>query len=477
MYKKILVADDEKSICEFFQILIKKISFDSEDTFEVTLAEDGRRALHLINQKSFDMIISDLKMPHASGLDLLKEAKKINPHSIFIMITAFDTTETAVKAMKMGAYDYIIKPFNVNEIKNLILSSLKLQDTKEDVEFPDEKGEQGISKIPLIGESSAMRKIHKTIEQLSHSTSNVLITGESGTGKEVIARAIHNSSQLKDSIFIPVNCGAIPDELLESEMFGHKKGSFTGAIEDKKGFFESADGGSLFLDEIGDMPLPVQPKLLRALQEKVIRKVGAVQDKKIKVRLIAATNRELEHMIKEGSFREDLYYRLNVVNIHISPLRERKEDIPLLIRYFLKKHQQKLHRSMEINLSDEIMQLFQEYNYMGNVRELENLVERLLVLSEGDIITKEEVVPLFKNQILSLSTETVPIPQISLSEEGFNMEEVVGDIEKDLLLQAIKKANGVKTEAASLLGLSLRAFRYRLRKYQLDFVDGDTDYE
>lgn len=471
MYKKILVVDDEQSIREFFQILLKKMSAESDYQFEMVSAEDGQKALELIEKQSFDVVISDLKMPRFSGLELLKRVRPAQPHLVFIMITAFDTSETAVQAMKMGAYDYIPKPFNVDEIKLTVLSALNLK--KLEVENQQLRKELNQEKdfFSLVGQSESMKKIFKDVEQISGSTSNVLITGESGTGKEVIARAVHNNSVLKDKSFVAVNCGAIPDTLIESEMFGHKKGSFTGAVIDKKGFFELANGGSLFLDEIGELPLSVQPKLLRALQEKVIRMVGGTTDKKVDVRFITATNRELEKMVRENTFREDLFYRLNVVRLHIPPLRERKEDIPLFVEHFLKKYSQKLNSPVK-TISDEVMLLFQKYNYPGNVRELENLVERLIILSEGQEIKKMDVQPFLQG----LSDQEVKkghaIP-VSLPEQGLDIEETLENLEKSLLIQALQRTEGMKKPAADLLGLSLRTFRYRLQKYQLDDNEGD----
>ncbi len=478
MSKKILVVDDEQSIREFFEILIRKMSSEEDYSFEMVSAEDGQKALELMEKQSFDMVISDLKMPRLSGLQLLEKAKLIQPDVVFILITAFDTSEIAVKALKMGAYDYIPKPFNVDEIKLTIFSALSLK--KLEVENQQLKRElsQARGKSTLIGQSPIMKKIFKNIQQIAHTTSNVLITGESGTGKEMIARAIHESSFLKDKLFVAVNCGAVPDTLIESEMFGHKKGSFTGAIADKKGFFELADGGALFLDEIGELPLTVQPKLLRALQEKVIRMVGGTSDKKVQLRLITATNRDLEKMVKMGHFREDLFYRLNVVRIHIPPLRERREDIPFFVEHFLKKYSLKLNSPIK-TVSTSAMELFKQYDYRGNVRELENLIERVLILGETGEIQAEDVIPFLKKTEPGGQDIQGVISDFSLPERGMNMEEIVGNLEKTLLIQALQRTGGLKKPAADLLALSLRSFRYRLQKYKLDeflsVMDSDAD--
>ena len=463
--------DDEQSIREFFQILIKRMSSEGDYQFEMVSAEDGQKALELIEKQSFDVVISDLKMPRLSGLELLKRVKPVHPHIVFILITAFDTSETAVEAMKIGAYDYILKPFNVDKIKLTIFSALNLKKLELENQQLKEELNQEKNFSTLVGESKFMKKIFRDIEQISNSTSNVLITGESGTGKEVVARAVHNNSRLKGKPFVAVNCGAIPDTLIESEMFGHKRGSFTGAVVDKKGFFELADGGTLFLDEIGELPLSVQPKLLRSLQEKIIRMVGGTTDKKVNVRFVTATNRDLEKMVKEGTFREDLFYRLNVVRLHIPPLRERKEDIPLFVEHFLRKYSRKLNCPVK-TVSDEVMQLFQKHDYPGNIRELENLIERVIILSEGQEIQDTDILP-FLNQDVPAQDAKGGAVDISLPEQGLDIESTLADLEKSLLIQALQRTDGMKTPAADLLGLSLRTFRYRLQKYQLDDNEGD----
>ncbi len=466
MYKKILVVDDEQSIREFFQILLKRMSSESDYSFEMVPAEDGQKALELLEKQSFDMVISDLKMPHLSGMDLLKKIKPAHPEIVFILITAFDTSDTAVKAMKMGAYDYIPKPFNVDEIRMTILSALNLKKLEEENQQLKRELVQEKDMSSFIGESESMKQIFQNIRQIAHSTSNILITGESGTGKEVIARAIHATSTLKNKPFIAVNCGAVPDTLIESEMFGHKKGSFTGAIVDKKGFFELANGGTLFLDEIGELPLAVQPKLLRAIQEKVIRMVGGVADRKVQVRFIAATNRDVEKMVQSNQFREDLFYRLNVVRIHIPPLRERKEDIPFFVRLFLKRYSQKLNIPVK-KISEEVMQLFQKYHYPGNVRELENLIERVIILGGDEEIKEEDILPFIEQNTQKQNKGNAAV-NVSLPDEGMDMEDFIGSMEKSLLTQALERTEGSKKRAAELLRLSLRTFRYRLQKYHLD---------
>ncbi len=475
MYRKILVADDEQSIREFFQILFKRMSVEYTDSFDVNFAKDGVLALELVKKQSFDMIISDLNMPGLSGLDLLKQVKIINPQTIFLMVTAFETAETGVESMKQGAYDYISKPFNVDEIKEIISSALNTEgssDKDQHVETSKSKKQYNLS---LIGQSVCMKKIMSDVKRIAGSMANVLITGESGTGKEIIARSIHIHSSFKNKTFIPVNCGAIPEDLMESEMFGHKKGSFTGAIADKKGFFESADGGTLFLDEVGELPLRMQPKLLRVLQEKTIRMVGAVTDKKVNVRLISATNRNLWEMVQKGNFREDLFYRLNVVNIHLPPLRERKEDISLLVNHFIVKYCKKLDKPIK-TLSNPLMEKLQSYDYPGNIRELENLIERIIILSGDERVASESVLPVL-HKSTSEDSKTVGMDfKIHLPSEGCDLEKIMDNLEKDLLSQALQKTDGSKTSAANLLGLNLRSFRYRLKKYGMgDFIEEEEE--
>ena len=475
MYRKILVADDEQSIREFFQILFKRMSAESTDSFDVNFAEDGLSALELVKKQSFDMVISDLNMPGLSGLDLLKQVKIINPKTIFLMVTAFDTAQTGVESMKHGAYDYISKPFNVDNIKKVIFSAFNTEGLSEKNQYVKAQESKSQHIVSLVGQSAGMKKIISDVKRITSSMANLLITGESGTGKEVIARYIYFHSELKNKKFIPVNCGAVPEDLMESEMFGHKKGSFTGAIADKKGFFESADGGTLFLDEVGELPLRVQPKLLRVLQEKTIRMVGAVADKKVNVRLISATNRDLWTMVKEGTFREDLFYRLNVVNIHLPPLRDRKEDIPLLINYFVTEYCKKLNKPIK-KISKSALEKMQTYHYPGNVRELENLIERIIILSDGEEVTLETVLPALQKKALNDPKISDMDFKIHLSAEGCNLEKVISDLEKDLLTQALQKTDGSKTSAANLLGLNLRSFRYRLKKYGMgDFIEDDEE--
>lgn len=463
MKSKILVVDDEVSIREFLDIMLKKEGYD------VTLAEDGQKAKEILAKKSFDMVISDLQMPNMTGLELLKHVKDSYPELVFMMITAFGTTETAVEAMKMGAYDYITKPFKLDEVRMNISNALRSRNLEVENRSLRKELNKEYSFQNIIGNSAAMHIIYDLIKRVSQTPTNVLITGESGTGKEVVAKAIHFNGPLKDKPFVTINCGAIPENLMESEMFGHKKGSFTGAVTDKAGLFEVADGGSLFLDEVGELPLTIQVKLLRAIQEKVIRRVGATDDMKVDVRLIAATNRNLEEMVAKGTFRQDLYYRLNVIHIKTPSLRERRDDIPLLAAHFLKKYNERLNKSIN-GISAEAMDILKNYDYPGNVRELENLVERTVALEGGATILPESLPPMVNT---ASGRKMASSNEIEIGPEGIDLDKVVGQIEKELLIKAIHSAGGIKKKAAKLLHISFRSMRYRIEKYNLGIVGDD----
>lgn len=461
MKSRILVVDDEESIREFLEIMLKK------EGYEVTLAEDGAQAKDLLGKKTFDMVISDLQMPNMNGLELLKHVKESSPDTVFMMITAFGTTETAVEAMKIGAYDYITKPFKIDEVRLNINNALRSRNLEVENRSLKKEMVKEYSFQNVIGNSPVMHQVYDLIKRVSQAPTNILITGESGTGKEVVAKAIHFNGPLKDRPFITINCGAIPENLMESEMFGHKKGSFTGAVTDKSGLFEVADGGTLFLDEVGELPITIQVKLLRAIQERVIRRVGATDDMKVDVRIIAATNRNLEEMVQKGSFRQDLFYRLNVINIKTPPLRERKEDIPILAQHFLKKYNEKLGKSIG-GISVEAMEILKKYDYPGNVRELENMIERTVALEGGSTILPESLPPMVNT---TSGRKMASSHEIEVTDEGVDLDKVMGQIEKELLIKAIHTAGGVKKKAAKLLNITFRSMRYRVEKYNLGSVD------
>lgn len=448
---KILVVEDEKSMREVLKILLEG------ENYEVVTAADGVAGLSFVEKDIFDLVITDMKMPKVDGFEVLKKIKEISPETIVIMITAFGTTESAVEAMKLGAYDYINKPFNIDEIRLIVKKAIEKKRLSEELSVLRQKVETTYALENIIGRSPKMQELFKLIPRIAQSNSNVLIIGESGSGKELFANAVHNLSNRKNKNFVAINCAAFPEGLLESELFGHMKGAFTGAMYNKQGLFEIADGGSLFLDEIGEMPINLQVKLLRVLENGTFRRVGGTNDIKVDVRIISATNKDLKEEIEVGRFREDLYYRLNVVPLKIPPLRERKEDIPLLVSHFLKKLS-----ALSKKVTPEAMKIMMDYQWKGNVRELENVIERIVLLSD-----KEEIVPAdLPSEMKTHPAErkdTKEIPE--LTDEGIDVEKIIEDIEKRYLLEALEKAGGVKMEAAKLLNLSFRSFRHRLQKY------------
>ncbi|MBL7687952.1 MAG: sigma-54-dependent Fis family transcriptional regulator [Bdellovibrionaceae bacterium] len=463
MKPRILVVDDEESIREFLEIMLRK------EGYEITCVEDGQKAIDILKKKTFDLIISDLQMPNVTGIELLKHCREAYPDVLFMMITAFGTAESAVEAMKMGAYDYITKPFKIDEVRINIANALRSKNLEVENRVLRKELQKEYSFQNLVGNSEAMHKIFDLIRKVSDSPTNILVTGESGTGKEMVAKAIHYNSPLKDRPFVSVNCGAIPENLVESELFGHKKGSFTGASSDKEGLFEVADGGTLFLDEIGELPLNSQVRILRAIQERTIRRVGGTDDIKVEVRIIAATNRDLEHMVQQGTFRQDLYYRLNVINIRTPGLRERRDDIPLLAVHFLNKYNERFGKSIQ-NISKEAMDLLKKYDFPGNVRELENIIERTVALESGATVLPESL-PQFVNT--PTGRKMVSSDGIEITDDGIDLQKVLDQLEKELLVKAIHQANGVKKRAAKLLSITFRSMRYRVEKFNLGKIDDD----
>ena len=466
MKHKLLIVDDEESIREFLEIMLKK------EGYEITCAEDGAKAIEALSKKNFHMVISDLQMPNVTGIELLKHVKDNYPDTVFMMITAFGTTENAVEAMKMGAYDYLTKPFKLDEVRLNIQNALRSNTLELENRSLKKELVKEYSFANLVGNAPAMHKVYDLIKRVSGTSSNVLVTGDSGTGKEMVAKAIHYNGPLKDKPFISVNCGAIPENLMESEMFGHKKGSFTGAVVDKAGLFEAADGGTLFLDEVGELPLTIQVKLLRAIQERMIRRVGATDDLKVDVCIIAATNRDLLKMVNDGTFRQDLYYRLNVIDIKTPSLKDRKEDIPLLVHHFLKKYNERLTKTV-VGISDEAMEVLKKYDYPGNVRELENIIERTVALEGGATILPESLPPFVNTPA---GRKLASSNEIQVTEAGVDLDKIIGQIEKELIIKAVHQANGVKKRAAKLLNITFRSMRYRVEKYNLGSVD-DLDEE
>jgi two-component system response regulator PilR (NtrC family) len=451
---KILIVDDQESI----RILLT--TFFKKEGYEPYYAPNAQTALKLVEKIPFDLALVDIKMPGMDGLTLLGNLKKKLPEMPVIIITAYPSIDSAVKAMHKQAFDYVIKPFNLDELKQLVQKALE---QKRSISLSTT-----VYYSNIITRSPSMIRILENLPKIAATKANVLIMGESGTGKELIARAIHNLSPRKDKPFVTVNCGGIPETLLESELFGYKKGAFTGATSDRIGLFQSADKGTIFLDEIGELSPLLQVKLLRVVEEKSIKPLGSTQEIKIDVRIISATNRDLEKEVIEGRFREDLYFRLNVIPIRIPPLRERKEDIPILAEYFLRKYSKELGKDVR-QISSLALSLLMEYDFPGNVRELENIIERSVALETNNVILPESlVISDFKRKKTKKEMEKF---RPTLPPEGIDLERTLAEIEKEFLLQALKRAKGVKKEAASLLGLSFRAFRYKLKKYGLDKVN------
>lgn len=464
MNHNILIVDDEESITTFIQILLQKSGYK---TFT---AANGKEALEIYDKNQIDLVLTDLQMPTMDGMELLGQIKNRNPEAVVIMLTAHGTTESAVGAMKIGAYDYILKPAKNDEILLTIEKALETKVLRKENRSLRQSIQATYQFQNIIGNSQAMATVFDIVKRVAPTKSNILIMGESGTGKELVAKALHYSGPLKDKPFITVNCGAIPLTLMESEMFGHKKGSFTGASHDKEGLFHAAHTGTIFLDEVGDLPLEIQVKLLRVLQDRLIRPVGTLDDIPVDVRVVAATNRDLETMVKEGSFREDLYYRLNVIQIRTPSLRQRREDIPILAGYFLRKFTTQMKKNIASVSKDAMMKLT-TYDYPGNVRELENSVERAVAVETSNTLQPTSLPSQFhenQNPFDKKRMDDVTIP-----DTGINLDEIVGNLEKVYIAKALEKGKGVKKRAATLLGITFRSMRYRLQKYGMD--DGSEE--
>ncbi len=460
---RILVVDDERSIRDVLSIMLTRAGY------EVDQAEGGEAALECIERSLYDLVITDLSMPKVGGMDVLKRTKESSPSTAVIIITAFGTADTAVEAMKLGALDYITKPFKNEEIKIVVHNALERRRLEDENRFLREEARSRYGFANLVGRSRAMTEVYDLIKKLQDNRANVLIIGESGTGKEMVAKAIHYNGIRKDAPFVTVNCGAIPEHLIESELFGHRKGAFTGAVANKPGLFQLADGGTIFLDEIGEMPLNTQVKLLRAIQERSFRNLGGVEDIHVNVRLLAATNRDLAQEVKEGRFREDLYYRLNVIQITVPPLRERMEDLRLLVEHFVEQFSEEYGKTIT-GVSDEAMSVLQAHEFPGNIRELANIMERAVALESGNRITTSSLSPeLLKKTHARRSRLPVELP-----ESGLNLDQTLARVERQLIQDALDRAQGVKTRAAEMLGITFRSFRYRLKKLGMESEDEET---
>lgn len=457
---RILVVDDESSMRQLLEIALSK------EGYRVKAAESGRKAVKILGKDSFDLVISDIRMPDMTGVEVLRTVKELNPEIPVIMITAYASTETAVEALRLGAYDYITKPFKIEELKNTISNALERRRLKEEVThlkraFRDRHGVDS-----MIGESAKMNDLYEQIQAVARTDSTVLVTGQSGTGKELVARAIHVHSLRSAAPFVSINCGAVPETLLESELFGHIKGSFTGAHANHKGLFEVADSGTIFLDEIAEMSPSMQVKLLRVLQEKKIRRIGATEEIDVDVRIIAATNKDLETMVGEKTFREDLFYRLNVIPIHLPRLAERREDIPLLAEHFLGQANTRIGKSIQ-GISEEALELLMAHEWPGNVRELENVIERAVALEMTPIIRAERLPETLTNRREMMTTLGIEDIPKEFPDDGIRFHDHVESVEKQLLKAALEQGGGVQTRAAKLLNMSLRSFRYLIQKYDL----------
>jgi len=451
----ILVVDDELSMREFLAILLEREGYSS------ITAASGAEALNILEKSDVDLVISDINMPGLDGIGLLEKIKSFSPDTAVLMITAFSTTEQAVEAMKFGAYDYISKPFKVDEIKLLVKNALEKQFLVRENTKLKSQVQSTQSCNGLIGKSRKMLDIFSLIERVAASAATVLICGESGTGKELVAKAIHCNSERRDKPFVAVNCGAIPETLMESEFFGHARGAFTGAVSERAGLFEQANGGTLFLDEIGEVPLLLQAKLLRVLQEREIRRVGGGETRRVDVRIVTATNRDLEQQVADGNFREDLYYRLNVVQLNLPPLRERAEDIPLLLEHFFRKHTG--NSSTHDIISPDALNLLLNYQFPGNVRELENIVERSVALG-----TRQITLDTLPQHVLRLHTAQQRMDLFEIPPEGMDLDKYLDNIEKKYLLKALEKSGGIRKRAAEMLGMTFRSFRYKLSKHGME---------
>jgi two-component system NtrC family response regulator len=447
---KILIVDDDASLRRVLEYNL------AEEGYAVATACSGEEALAALGKGAFDLVVTDIQMPGISGMELLARVRQETPETQVIVITAFGTIERAVEAMKAGAFEYVTKPFNRDELKLAVRKALRVQHLERDNVRLRREVSRRFEVTNIVGDSPPMQRVFRLIEKVADTAAPVLITGDSGTGKELVARAIHYGSGRAERPFLAVNCAAIPRELLESELFGHKKGAFTGAIRDKRGKFEEAHGGTLFLDEIGDLPVELQPKILRALQEMEVTPVGSNDTVRVDVRILSATNRDLEERIEEGAFREDLYYRLAVVPIHVPSLRERPDDIPLLVMHFL----ERLAPGPAVTVTPEALATLQAYPWKGNVRELENTLERLLILRDGDTIDAEAL------------PEKVRHPQpkgghgafaFTFPPEGVGLEEA----ERELILEALRRSGWNQSRAAQLLRVPRHILLYRMEKFSI----------
>src|ERR1700736_5387801 len=457
----ILVVDDEQSICELLEITFRK------EGHRVEVARNGETAKRLLQSQIFDIVISDIRMPDATGVDLLQFCKELSPSSYFLLITGVPTVETAIAAINSGADRYVIKDHDlVDQLRRAVRQVDETLRLKNEAGYLRRELRRLTGQDNIIGHSPKMRAIFEMVQTIAPQSSRVLITGETGTGKELIARAVHENSSRAQQPFITINCGAFPETLLESELFGYMKGAFTGANENRQGLFRAAHGGTLFLDEIGNMPLPMQVKLYRVLQEGKVRPIGSTEESDVDVRIIAATNKDFEKEIAEGRFREDLYYRLSVIPIQVPPLRERREDIPLLARHFLKTFRKAMEKPVE-SISPEAMRRLESYDWPGNVRELENTMERAVALETSSEVSLRVLPDRIAGYASGATSAASGSPSLAFPPEGVDFEKEIAAAERGYLQAALEKAEGVRTRAAELLKISYRSFRHYAKKHNL----------
>jgi two-component system response regulator PilR (NtrC family) len=453
---RILVVDDERSMRELLAIVLRR------EGYEVVLADSGKAALEALERQPMDLLISDIKMPDLSGVDVLRAAKKIDQDILGIMITAFASTDTAVEAMRLGACDYLSKPFDIDLLRMKVREKIENRQLRQENVLL--KRTLGLSHqfSNIIGRSEAILQVFKMIETVARTNSTILLTGESGTGKGMVAQAIHFHSLRREKPLVALNCGALPETLLESELFGHMRGAFTGAEANKKGLLEVAERGTVFLDEIGEMSAVMQVKLLRVLQERRFRRVGGLEELQADIRVIAATNQDLGKLVAEGRFREDLFYRINVIPIALPPLRARREDIPLLAEHFLAKYNEQMGKTIA-GISHDAMEQLCAYDWPGNIRELENVLERAVALELTPAILADSLPGVIRGEgARPAAAAADPLPA-----SGFDLEAHVKEIERGYIAEALKRAGGVQVKAAELLGMSFRSFRYYVKKYNL----------
>lgn len=450
---RILVVDDEKSMREFLDIMLSK------EGYQVSLAENGEEACELLEKEEYDLLITDIRMKDLDGIGVLKKAKSVMPDIVVVMISAFATADTAVEAMREGAYDYIPKPFKVSDFKKIVREALASRKFLSDNKVTDLSEDDIYHFGHLIGESPQIRKVYDLIERAGPTKTNVLISGESGTGKELVARAIHRESPRKDRQFVVINCAGMPETLIESELFGYKKGAFTGAVSDKQGLFDAAHEGTVFLDEVGELPPTIQVKLLRVIQERTFVAVGGTEEKRVDVRFISATNKDLEEGVLDGKFREDLFFRLNVIHIPMPPLRDRTGDLAILAHHFLNKCARELGKDVK-KISAYAMEILRQYRFPGNVRELENIIERSVALETSNIVLPESLT------LASFRKDPIPVNRrhSDLTFDGIELDKVMAAIETDYIMKAMEMAQGSKQKASQFLGISMRSLRYRLEK-------------